>query len=71
MSKHTNVSRRMLFKRDGVTRVWSCLRKHAHTREKAIRLAAERSEDTGHKLHAYPCLFCPSWHIGHDRRRFK
>ena len=71
MSKHTKRSRTVLFRRDGVTRNRACGRKVKNSRERAHSVAKERSEATGHRLIAYECPFCPSWHIGHQSRRVK
>lgn len=71
MSKHGAQSRSILFRCSGITRNWSCQRKHAFSRDRAIRTAKRRAAETGERLHAYPCLFCPHWHIGHVSRRLR
>lgn len=51
-----------------LTRARSCTGKHAYSLDKALRMAKRQSDASGETISAYSCLFCPHWHIGHDRR---
>lgn len=50
-----------------LTRERACTRKRGYPSDTAHRLATRASADTGETVEAYPCLFCPHWHIGHAR----
>jgi hypothetical protein len=52
----------------------SCLRKRPYESEsearsivKSIRKAGVMSDYM--KIRPYKCLFCPHWHVGHERKR--
>ena len=43
----------------------SCDGKTRYGKKTAIRVAAERSAESGEPLHAYYCIYCDAHHIGH------
>jgi hypothetical protein len=42
--------------------VWECLRKHRHTRERALKVVAELKKRQP-VARAYPCPHCGGWHV--------
>ena len=44
-------------------------KRHYRTGKRANETASEMASRFGDTVRAYPCPFCGSWHLGHDRRR--
>ena len=42
--------------------------KKRYKTQEAAEAAIARQPKSFHTLKAYPCRFCPDWHIGHDTR---
>lgn len=45
-----------------------CSNKKRFSQNKAMVVAQEMSARTGEYLHAYYCVICGNWHVGHGTR---
>ncbi|AXV09827.1 hypothetical protein DVS28_b0057 (plasmid) [Euzebya pacifica] len=43
----------------------SCVEKVAYGARSARRAARQLRQGQGEEVHAYPCMFCAGWHVGH------